>query len=74
MAIVRCESHPTKGRKRTYVVSVLPVGYPETAMVCGTVSCEAPGLIWLENSEKEDYNRGVRIFRSFTPTMKMRAK
>lgn len=73
MAIVRCEVHPPKGRKRSYVASVFPVGYPETAMVCGTASCEAPGLIWLEDWEKADYDRGVRIFHSFTGTMKMRA-
>ena len=55
------------------MASVLPVGYPETAMVCGSVSCEAAGLIWLEREEKAEYDKGQRVFQAFTNTMKMRA-
>jgi hypothetical protein len=33
----------------------------------------APGLIWLEEPEKAAYDRGERVFKSFTATMKMRA-
>ena len=74
MAIVRCSSHPPKPRTRTYVATVEPVGYPETAMVCGVTECVEPGLIWLEETEKAAFDRGERIFRAFTATMKMRAK
>lgn len=74
MAIVRCRSHVPKGRTRDYVASVEPVGYPDTAMVCGSKHCPEPGLIWLERAEKEVYDGGERIFRSFTDTMKMKAK
>jgi hypothetical protein len=31
MAIMRCEAHHPNGRKRRYVASVHPVGYPDTA-------------------------------------------
>ncbi len=72
MAIVRCEAHRPKGRTRNYVTNVKPVGYPETAMVCGSKTCVAPGLVWLEDGEYAEYERGERIFRSFTNTMKMR--
>ena len=72
MAIVRCRIHKPTGRTRNYVASVEPVGYPETAMVCGSKTCDAPGLVWLETDEKSAYDRGERIFRAFTDTMKMR--
>jgi hypothetical protein len=72
MAIVRCEAHPPVGRTRDYVASVQPVGYPHTALICGLVDCDASGLVWLERSEHADYDRGKRVFRAFTATMKMR--
>ncbi len=74
MAIVRCKDHPPKGRTRSYERCVEPVGYPETAMVCGCTHCENPDLIWLETSEVEAFSRGEKIFKSFTATMKMKAK
>jgi hypothetical protein len=73
MAIVRCDVHKPTGRTRAYVASVKPVGYPDTAMVCGSKTCSAPGLVWLESDERAAYDRGERIFKSFTDTMKMRA-
>jgi hypothetical protein len=50
-----------------------PVGYPDTALVCGSVSCDEPGLIWLEKHEDAAYEKGQRIFQAFTASMKMRA-
>jgi hypothetical protein len=41
-------------------------------MVCGSKKCTAPGLVWLEADERGAYERGQRIFQSFTATMKMR--
>ena len=72
MAIVRCEVHEPRGRTRNYILKVKPVGYPDTAMVCGSKTCTAPGLVWLEEDESSAYDRGQRIFQSFTATMKMR--
>ena len=73
MAIMRCKTHIPEGRKRNYVASVEPVGYPDTALVCGSTSCKAPAFIWLEDHEKETYDRGERIFKAFTDSMKVRA-
>jgi hypothetical protein len=73
MAIMRCNNHKPKGRTRSYVVTVEPIGYPDTALICGSAECKEPGLIWLEAHEKTAYDRGERIFKSFTETMKVRA-
>jgi hypothetical protein len=73
MAIVRCRRHQPTGRTRNYVSAKEPVGYPDTALVCGSVSCDEPGLIWLEKLEDAAYEKGQRIFQAFTPSMKMRA-
>jgi hypothetical protein len=63
MALVRCErcGRP-KGRSHTYVASVKPIGYPETAAICGSAWCEQPGLVWLDKEEKTQYERGQRVF------------
>jgi len=74
MAIVRCSTHPPIGRTRSYVASVEPIGYPDTAMVCGSKPCCEPGLAWLEEDERAAYDRGERIFQAFTATMKIRVK
>lgn len=79
MALVRCEPCMTKASraghiKRTYVVHVQPVGYPNTAVFCGSPSCESPGLIWLEGEEQRAYNAGRRLFSLQTNTTKVRAQ
>lgn len=74
MAIVRCAVHKPTGRARSYVFTAEPVGYPDTAMVCGSAHCKSPGLVWLEADERTAYDRGVRIFEAFTASMKMRVK
>tara|TARA_R100001086_G_scaffold220198_1_gene137061 strand:- start:311 stop:445 length:135 start_codon:yes stop_codon:yes gene_type:complete len=44
-------------------------------LVCGSKSCDESGLIWLEDHEAEDYDRGRRVFDAFVSSaMKMRAK
>ena len=63
MALCRClEKHSwPEGRKgNEYVGFVIPVGYPETALICGL--CNNPGVIWLTVPEKEAYEKGGRIF------------
>ncbi len=56
--VCRCGAHPPKGSKRRYVTSVLPVGFPETAVVSGSTLC-----VWLEEHELEAYNRGSGFLR-----------
>ena len=51
MAIVRCVEHIPEGKDGGYVISIEPVGYPETAAVCGRKECNNPGLVWLKRDE-----------------------
>lgn len=80
MALVRCEICGVKpvgqhGYKRTYSRHVEPLGYPETAVVCGVPSCSRPGLIWLEPTEAKEYEeKRKRVFGLQTNTTKIRAK
>ncbi len=66
MAIVRCESCglDQSKTKRNYVNKQFkPLGYPETALVCGRLTCRNAGLVWLEKHEYSKYKKGERIFR-----------
>ena len=74
MAIMRCPAHVPKRTTRAYAGSVEPVGYPATALVCGSVHCREPALIWLEKREREQFESGERVFKAFTASMKVRAK
>jgi len=63
MAIVRCKQHGRpKGRTQRYVTSVRPVGYPDTAAICGREGCTRPGLVWLTDRERAAYQRRRRVF------------
>lgn len=74
MAIVRCEKHEPVGRTRSYASAVEPVGYPDTALVCGLKQCEEPGLVWLEQDELDTYKSGGRVFFMPTFAAKLRVK
>ena len=71
MAIVRCKDCRVRSTK--YVESVEPLGYPETAAICGSPQCERPGLIWLTTEELAAYRAGQRVFRLATNTTKVSA-
>ena len=75
MAIVRCEAHPVKLDQATniYVNRATPIGYPDTAVICGIGSCTEPGLIWLTKEEMDSYNKRERYFRVKTYTVKVKA-
>jgi hypothetical protein len=51
---------------------VEPVGYPDTAAICGLSGCERPGLVWLDEDEKAAYARGQRVFRVPNAAVKIR--
>ncbi len=74
MAIVRCANHEPIGRTKTYAGAVEPVGYPETAVVCGLKQCDKPGLVWLDQDEIDAYERGERVFFMPTFAAKLRVK
>ena len=64
MALCRCpQLHAWPiGKKRVYVASVEPVGFPNQALICGSKRCVNPAVIWLEQSEVDAYREGERIF------------
>ena len=64
MAYARClAAHsPPRGRTVDYLRYVLPVGYPETALICGIPGCPHAAVIWLSPSEEQQYRDGVRVF------------
>jgi hypothetical protein len=75
MALVRCATCGVKpAASDRYARHVPPFGGEKTALVCGTPSCERPGLIWLEAHEAGAYDHGQRIFRLNTNTTKVRAQ
>ena len=75
MALVRCESHgKPRGRTVTYVKSVKPIGWPNTAAICGGKGCENPGMIWLTDAETMAYNHGQRVFSFNNASMKIKAQ
>lgn len=73
MSLARCKRcGQPEGRKHSYALSVLPAGYPDTAAICGTVGCEEPAIIWLNQDEQKEYDTGQRVFGINTNTMKVR--
>ena len=73
MALCRCKDHVPKGRTKTYVSTANPVGYPGTAVICGSKDCQNPGLIWLTQVEDNSYQNGTRIFKLDSETAKVKA-
>jgi hypothetical protein len=62
MPFVRCIEHPLRATAMDCAGHVLPLGYPNTAVVCGSDGCEEPGLAWLTRDESDAHKRGQRIF------------
>jgi hypothetical protein len=61
MAMVYCEDcgAPTGVRHR-YVASAKPLGYPNEAVLCCRRGCHKPGLVWLNEEDKANYDVGER--------------
>jgi hypothetical protein len=72
MAIARCDKHTPEGTKHEYTAFALPVGYPDTAAICGRVGCEEAARVWLTEAERAEHKRGVRIFNIRTHSAKLR--
>jgi hypothetical protein len=74
MALVRCNNHgKPAGRALHYVRAVKPVGYPNTAAICGRQGCTEPGIIWLTEEESKAYDQGQRVFGFNNASMEVRA-
>lgn len=75
MALVRCDRHRrARGTKHMYVDFLRPVGFPNTAAICGRPGCEEPGLVSLTQQELDDYEAGQRVFPIFTHSAKVRVE
>jgi hypothetical protein len=77
MAIVRCEKCGLdfSRTKQTYHRTPFkPVGYPNTAAICGLAGCTNPGLVWLQEEEYTQYGRGERFFSTKTYTVKVKVE
>ena len=74
MALCRCEAHGIDERrtKHAYDAYALPVGYPQTAVMCGTAGCESPARVWLNREQVKEFQQGQRIFNVNTGTLKVR--
>jgi len=66
MVLVRCEEHrpDLDDDDEPWIGAVEPVGYPETAVLCGyrTHTDPEPGLVFLSAEEYKAYQLGKRIF------------
>lgn len=67
MAIVRCQDHPP--RTHNYEAAVKPLGYPDTALICGRDDDghDEIGWVYLLPDEYEDYQDGKRVFGLWGP-------
>jgi len=76
VAIVRCKTCGLNHSRtrRNYVTTVKPVGYPDTAIVCGLSTCIRPGMVWLEVDELKDYKNGERIFKISSNATKIKVE
>ncbi|PYP86667.1 MAG: hypothetical protein DMG65_18435 [Candidatus Angelobacter sp. Gp1-AA117] len=63
------------GHKNTYSTRPhIPIGWPNSAVICGRESCRKPGLIWLTLEEEYAYDNGERIFELPTRSIKVLVK
>ena len=73
MALARCRKcGAPEGRTNRYVVAAIPLGYLSTAAICGSKGCEEPALIWFNDREKAEYDKGKRVFSFASNAMKVR--
>lgn len=78
MAIARCDAH---GKPKHHVkapgysdVTHLPVGHPNSGVVCGKKGCENAAVVWLKKDEEAQYKNGQRVFEIHTRTAKVRVQ
>jgi hypothetical protein len=66
--LVRCQDHPSEA----YAHEVAPIGYPETAAICGR--CEKAGKVLLNEKEWRQYQAGRTVFAFNSNVMRVRVK
>jgi hypothetical protein len=60
-----------KGKTTDYVGYVLPLGYPQTSLICGR--CDNAGVIWVNKDEVSAYQNGQRVFNGPNNFARMKA-
>ena len=77
-AIARCKKcgKPTQNVKPPGYSEkpYLPVGHPNSGVVCGIPACTNPAVLWLKLDEERDYQKGSRVFGMHTHTVKIRVQ
>ncbi len=66
--LVRCNNHPSK----VYGHSAKPLGYPNTAAICGR--CDQAGMTLLNEAEWKAYQAGQAVFSFNNNAMRVRAE
>jgi hypothetical protein len=63
MVIVRCPKCFAASPRYAEAIgaSAEPVGYPDSAVVCGAAGCNERALIWLLGVDAIDYRAGLRL-------------
>ena len=72
VSIARCEEHFPRDRRYKYHARALPIGYPDTAVVCAMPGCDQPALVWLTPSELNAFANGERMFDITPRGLKLR--
>jgi hypothetical protein len=65
MALARCERHgnPKGQRGNVYLPTpLLPAGYPDSGVVCGSTGCDKPAKLWVVKRDMDEYQSGQRVF------------
>jgi hypothetical protein len=61
MSSVWCDKHRNMHSKYNSG-PVLPMGYPNPAVLCHSSNCATPGKVWLSPDEYHAYQQGFHIF------------
>lgn len=73
MSIARCqECGEPNGRTHNYVKKAKPLGFPQTAIICGSKGCENSAYVWLTEDEGNQFEAGRRIFPFPTQAVKVK--
>ena len=74
MAMARCKLHlpENESAPHPYTAFARPIGYPETAVICGRRDCHSPAYLWLTRSEQVQHKAGLRVFMLRGDTAKVR--
>jgi hypothetical protein len=66
MVIVRCPNCLTRAPRLSKVFLTLaePVGYPESAVICGVAGCNEVALVLMQGLDAIEYRGGQRVIFS----------